>query len=82
MESIFKVARPLSLNGYDILNKNLFLMNSEDLARQQIADSEELNTNLSLSIALDPVIELPAENEGECYGGAEIPAVLQAGKLW
>jgi hypothetical protein len=37
-----------------------------------------LNTYISLSISLDPVLELPTENDLEYYPGAEASALLLA----
>ena len=71
MEAHFKVNRPLSNLNYGILKDDIFSKDPRDLKVEELRNFELLKTGLSISISLDPVLELPAENEYDYYSGHE-----------
>ena len=79
MEAMFKVNRPLSLFNYEILTQNIFLYSAEEQERKQ---HEDVSTYVALNLSMDPLLELPAENEFEYYSGAENPSLLVRGTDW
>jgi hypothetical protein len=62
MEAMFKLNRPLALFNYTILKNNIFLMDAEEMKDNMQRTNEEINTYISLSISLDPILEVPIEN--------------------
>lgn len=62
MEAMFKVNRPLALFNYTILKNNIFLMDAEEMKENMSRTNEEINTYISLSISLDPILEVLKEN--------------------
>lgn len=62
MEAMFKLNRPLALFNYSILKNNIFLMDAEEMKDNMNRTNEEINTYISLSISLDPILEVPKEN--------------------
>lgn len=81
-EGMFKVNRPLAPFNYETLKQNIFLMDPASEASQHTRDHEEITTYVNLSISLDPVLELPAENEYEYYPGAENAQLLYSATNW
>lgn len=78
MEGQIRVDRPLNLQGYGMLPSGLL---SSNIFNKDI-DTELLPTYISLSVNLDPLLELPAENEYDYYPGGEDAKLLRAGALW
>ena len=82
MEGMFKVNRPLSLFNYVVLKDNILIMEESKMASQAPRSHEELQTYVSLSISLDPILEVPQENELEYYPGFESQALLITATDW
>ena len=82
MEGMFKVNRPLTLFDYVVLNENILIMEDKDRVSQTPKTNEELPSYVSLSISLDPVLEIPVENELEYYPGRESSSLLIAATDW
>ena len=57
-------------------------MDEREAQQQMQRTNEEVNTYISLSISLDPVLELPQEGELEYYPGAESSSLLMAANEW
>lgn len=67
----FKVNRPLCLPNYKVLKQDVFFIKPEDMTAENLRKNEQISTYLTLSLSLDPAIELPDENEEEYYPGFE-----------
>ena len=78
MEGQIRINRPLNLQGYGMLPSGML---STNIFNKDI-DTELLPSYISLSINLDPLLELPAENEYDFYPGGEDSKLLRAGALW
>ena len=78
MEGQIRINRPLNLQGYGMLPSGML---SSNIFNKDI-DTELLPSYISLSINLDPLLELPAENEYDFYPGGEDSRLLRAGALW
>ena len=78
MEGHIRVDRPMSLQGYGMLPSGML---SSNIFNKQI-DTDLLPTYITLSINVDPLLELPAENEYDYYSGGEVSRLLRAGALW
>ena len=78
IEASFRLNRPLCLQGYRIQRSDPFKAKDDT----EVFNDPEKPTYLSLKINLDPVLELPLENEGEYYAGFEPPAFLFFGSNW
>jgi hypothetical protein len=78
MEGHIRVDRPMNLQGYGMLPSGML---SSNIFKGDI-DTDLLPTYVSVSINLDPVLELPAENEFDFYPGGEEAKLLRAGALW
>lgn len=78
IEASFRMNRPLCLQGYRIERSDPFKAN--DVA--DVFNDPEKPTYLSVKINLDPVLELPVENEAEYYPGFEAPTFLFSGSNW
>jgi len=59
LEAMFKINRPLALFNYTILKNNIFLMDEKEMKENLTRTNEEINTYISLSISLDPILEVP-----------------------
>jgi len=58
IDAIFKVNRPLALFNYQVETNTFFFLNQEQ--GNNTPDKVEVpNTYISMSISLDPVLELP-----------------------
>ena len=66
------------MQGYRIQRSDPFKAKDDT----EVFNDPEKPTYLSLKINLDPVLELPLENEGEYYAGFEPPAFLFFGSNW
>jgi coiled-coil and C2 domain-containing protein 2A len=71
--------RPLSLFEYEIMKQNPFLYNQ---AEQEKKKNEDEPTYITVSVQLEPLLQLPGENEYDYYPGAEKPSLLIAGSTW
>ena len=78
MEGHIRVDRPMSLQGYGMLPSGML---SSNIFNKDI-DTDLLPTYITLSINVDPLLELPAENEYDYYSGGEVSRLLRAGALW
>mmetsp|Transcript_1734 Transcript_1734/g.1586 ORF Transcript_1734/g.1586 Transcript_1734/m.1586 type:complete len:174 (-) Transcript_1734:492-1013(-) len=78
MDATFKMERPIFLFGYKNIRGNIF---GDDNDR----NSMDLNLNpltptyLTLSLSLNPVLEIPSRNSAEYIGGGEDPQLLMKG---
>lgn len=81
IDAIFKVNRPIALFNYQVETETFFFLN-HDPNKEQPAEHEIPNTYISMSISLDPVLELTQENELEYYIGREKQTLLSAGSEW
>jgi hypothetical protein len=82
MEAMFKVNRPLALFNYTIVKNNIFLMDDKEMAENMSRTNEEINTYISLSISLDPLLEVPTDIQTQYYPGAESSSLLIACNEW
>lgn len=78
MEGHIRVDRPMNLQGYGMLPSGML---SSNIFKGDI-DTDLLPTYVSVAINLDPILELPAENEFDFYPGGEEAKLLRAGALW
>lgn len=78
LEGHIRVDRPMNLQGYGMLPSGMLTSN---IFKGDI-DTNMLPTYVSVSINLDPLLDLPAENEFEFYPGGEDARLLRAGTLW
>lgn len=78
IDAIFKVNRPLALFNYSVETNSFFFLGNE----QGKENAEIPNTYISMSISLDPVLELPQDNELEYYIGFEKQNLLAAAAEW
>ena len=73
IDAIFKVERPMALFNYQIEPNTFFFLNQEE--KKEVGSLVENpgipNTYISMSISLDPVLELSQDNELEYYIGLE-----------
>lgn len=84
MDAIFKVNRPLALFNYHVETNTFFFLNNEELpGAKPLGERPEVpNTYISMSIALDPVLELAQDNDLEYYIGLEKQNLLMAASDW
>jgi hypothetical protein len=93
IDAIFKVNRPLALFNYDVEPNSFFFLNSEDdtLEEKQRKEREREqgirsagipNTYISMSISIDPVLEIPQDSPFEYYPGKETSSLLIALTEW
>jgi coiled-coil and C2 domain-containing protein 2A len=86
IDAIFKVNRPLALFNYQVETNTFFFLNNEGNqipgSKADVEKVEVPNTYISMSIALDPVLELPQDNELEYYIGLEKQNLLSAASDW
>lgn len=78
IEASFRLNRPLCLQGYRIERTDPFKANDST----DVFIDPEKPTYLSVKISLDPVLELPVDNEAEYYPGFEAPTFLFSGSNW
>ena len=78
MEGHIRIDRPLNLQGYGMLPSGML---STNIFTGDI-DTDLLPSYISVSINLDPLLELPAENEFDFYPGGEDAKLLRGGALW
>jgi hypothetical protein len=78
------VERPLALFNYQVETNSFFFLNQQQPALMEdgVPKAEIPNTYLSMSISLDPILELPQENELEYYIGLEKQNLLAAASEW
>jgi len=81
IDAIFKVNRPLALFNYQVETETFFFLN-HDPTREQPTEQDIPNTYISMSISLDPVLELTQDNELEYYIGLEKQTFLSAASEW
>lgn len=86
IEFSFKIKRPLILPSYMVVPDEVYFIDSnekEKLDDAQIRKNEQVPSYLTLSISLDPALELPSENEQNgLYPGAERQDLLTEGNNW
>ena len=83
LEGILQVKRPLVLQNYHVVNDELLIhMDQSDIAEQQKRNDEEKPTYITVNIFLEPLINLPRENEQEYYRGFEQAPFLHTGTAW
>lgn len=78
----FKLERPVALSAYRVLEQEIYFMNPSQLEEERLTENEQISTYLHLSINLDPMIELPAENSDHHYPGAEPALLLIDSQKW
>lgn len=75
IDAIFKVERPMALFNYQVETNTFFFLNQEEENKNGAGALVENpgipNTYISMSISLDPVLELSQDNELEYYIGLE-----------
>lgn len=83
IDAIFKINRPLALFNYQVETNSFFFLNQgADGNKQEEMKVEVPNTYISMSISLDPVLELPADAQFEYYPGKETTSLLIALTDW
>ena len=82
MEAMFKVNRPLFLFGYYTSTENVFTLGGQQLPEDKEAALANIPTYVSVSISLEPLLELPIKNEFEYYRGYEETHLLISGTRW
>ena len=78
IEASFRMHRPLLLQGYRIQRSDPFKAKDDT----EVFNDPEKPTYLSVKINLDPVLELPVDNDAEYYTGFETPTFLFHGSNW
>lgn len=81
IDAIFKINRPLALFNYQVETNSFFFLNQGQNAVEE-QKLEVPNTYISMSISLDPVLELPMDSEFEYYPGYETSSLLIALTDW
>lgn len=76
--AVFKVERPLFLFGYFTM-KPVF---SSDLQLKNIIADPFTPTYITLSLTMNPIIEIPSKNASDYYSGGENPQLLLNGTNW
>lgn len=88
IDAIFKVDRPMALFNYQVETNTFFFLKQEghqqgiDQGQVLVEKKEVPNTYISMSVSLDPVLELPQDNELEYYIGLEKQNLLSAASEW
>lgn len=84
IDAIFKVNRPLALFNYDVETNSFFFLNSEDNdpKKEQGLKAGIPNTYISMSISIEPVLEIPQDSPFEYYPGRETSSLLIALTEW
>ena len=77
-----RIDRPLVLQGYKVIKDDIAFMEPRSYAEQDKRDNEHPPTYLNVSIGLEPLIQLPRENEKDYYRGKESDNFLQKGTNW
>ena len=78
----FKLARPVCLPNYRVLDDEIYFMDAKQLEKQRLMENEQPPTYINLSITLEPNIELPYENSELFYPGFEEQKLLDDGSKW
>lgn len=78
IEASFRMSRPLCLQGYRIQRTDPFKAEED----KGVFNDPEKPTYISVRINLEPVLELPVDNEAEYYAGFESPSLLFFGSNW
>lgn len=81
IDAFFKVNRPLTLFNYQVVTNSFFFF---DLQKNALKENKNdtPNTYISMSISLDPVLELPQDSEFEYYPGFETSSLLISLTEW
>jgi hypothetical protein len=75
IDAFFKVNRPLTLFNYQVVTNSFFFFDIQKNAMKE-AKTDLPNTYISMSISLDPVLELPLDSELDYYPGFETSSLL------
>jgi coiled-coil and C2 domain-containing protein 2A len=82
LEAMCRVARPLLVFGYYTSTQNLFGGRTGTAEPAQSSLSPTIPTFVTLSVSIDPPIDVAVENEREYYPGAEEITLLISGTKW
>lgn len=81
-EGNIRLNRPLVLQDYHVIQDELIFMNEADIKRQQGRNEEQIPSYVNVSIALEPLIRIPIENDREFYPGQETTVFLEKCCAW
>ena len=82
VEANFRIERPLCLFGYHTSKENPFIPYEMQQSHEPPALDPDIDTNVTLRVQLDPVLELPTEAESDYYPGFENPKFLFDANQW
>lgn len=72
---------PLQTFDYEVMDKNPFIYSSQK-EEQKLQEHERPKSYMTVSISLDPILELAAENELDSYPGHETTELRMFARKW
>ena len=66
-EGQIKIERPMVLQGYRVMGNDIVFLEKKGLEEHEQRNEEQIPTYINLTISLEPLINLPRENDRDIY---------------